>query len=88
MAVSMVNGLTCNAQQAGIWKFINLPYRVHDAERKCVSFTEYWLENTLVFEQKMGIYPLFIKGHTDSTIYMMLVKVTDDVILSGNIKTM
>lgn len=75
-------------QRGMIWKLLKLPYGVTEAGRQWAMVMEEWLTKEAGMDRVNGISQLFIKRRSDDTIKLILAKVTDDLLFTGDIDTM
>lgn len=73
-----------NCGRGILWKLKKLPYGIGDAGRQWAETFDAWLLDKLGFERIPGVNQLFVKRR-DGDISLILTKLTDDLLLAGNV---
>lgn len=76
-----------NTQKGTLWKLLKLPYGVLEAGRKCTTVLEGCLTNEMGMEQARGISQVFVKRRKDGSISMIVTKLSEESLLSGDLLT-
>ena len=66
-----------------LWRLLKLPYGIPEAGRQWAKTIENWLLNEMNFERIIGVGQLYVKRDRKLGIELILVKLTDDLLISG-----
>lgn len=75
-------------QRGKVWKLLKLPYGVPEAGRQWATVIEDWLTNDMNMGTVSGFSQLFLKRRKDSSIQLILAKITDDLLIAGTTNEM
>lgn len=75
-------------KRRSIWKLLRLPHAVREAGRQWETVIERWMTKEAGIEKVRGISQLFVKRYIKGSIIIILEKVTDQILLAGDIVTM
>lgn len=71
-------------ERGTLWKLTKLPYGITEAGRQWAMVFEQWLTEAAGLERVSGADQLFVKRNEDGAIFMLMAKVTDDLLMVGS----
>lgn len=71
-----------------MWKLLKLPYEAVEAGRQWETIIEGWIINEIGMEKAKDISQLFIKRRNDGSISILLAKISDDLLIAGDLLTL
>lgn len=67
-----------------LWKLIRLPYGIVEKERQWLYFVKLWITKSNRMEHVTYVNHLFIKRSQESSIFLIVAKVVDNFLISGD----
>lgn len=77
-----------NGQRGILWRLLKLPYGISEAGRQWAKVIETWLLTDGNMERVHGMSQLYVLRNNQSNILMLLAKLTDDLLLAGDLNIM
>lgn len=76
------------SERGYVWRLTKLSYRISETGRHWSKAFEEWLISLAKFVRTLGISQLFVRRGNRGEIQMIAAKITDNVLMKGNIGTM